>query len=104
MPLLPENIDAEAGFITERITAITGAAGQIIVNEASIALYQRERNLFRLKWSERVDWRVDKDRLQFAIILHLQRMAHGKIQVGDAVISFQHRRQNPIEIGNSHRF
>ena len=103
MSLLPENIDAEARFVAERITAIAGAAGEIIVDETPISLDQGERDLLRLIRRERVDRRVDEDRLQFAVILHLQRMADGKIEIGDAVVGLQHRGQDPVEVGNSHR-
>ncbi len=103
MALLPENIYAETRFVVERIAAIAGAAGEIIVNQAAVSLHQGERDLLRLIGSERVDRRIDEDRLQFAEIFHLQRMADGKIQVGDAVVGLQHRRQNSVEIGNSHR-
>ena len=103
MSLLPENVHAKTRFVVERVTAIAGAAGQIIVDQAPISLHQRERDLLGLIRSQRVDRRIDKDRLQFAEIFHLQRMADGKIEIGNAVIGLQHRGQNFIEIGNSHR-
>ena len=40
MSLLPENVDAEARFIVERIAAIARAARQIIVNQPAISLHQ----------------------------------------------------------------
>ena len=104
MTLLSENIHAETRFVFEGITAITGATSKIVVDEPPIPLHQRERNLFRLERCQRIDRWVDKDRLQFAIILHLQWMADGKVQIRDAVIRLQHRGQDSVEIGNSHRF
>jgi len=40
---------------------------------------------------------------EFAEILDLHGMAHGKVQVRDAVVGLQHRGQDFIEIGNSHQ-
>ena len=102
MSLLPENIDAETRFVAERVTAIAGAAGEVIVNQAAIALHEGERDLLRLIRSERFDRRIDKDRLQFAEVFHLERMADGEIEIGDAVVGLQHRGQNFVEIGYSH--
>ena len=89
--------------MAERITAIAGAAREVIVNQAPISLHERDRDLLRLIRRQRFDRRIHIDRLQFAIIFHLHRMAHGKIQVRDAFVGFQHRGQDSIEIGNSHR-
>ena len=91
MSLLPENVHAKAGFVPERITAVAGAAREIIVNQPAISLHEREGDLFRLIRRQRFDWRVHEDRLQFAKIFHLHRVAHGKIQIRDAFVGFQHR-------------
>ena len=102
MALLAENIDAETRFVAERVAAIAGAAGEIIVDQAPISLHESERELFGLIGRERFDRRVDKDRLQFAEIFDLQRMTDGKVEIGDAVVGLQHRGENFVEIGNSH--
>ena len=47
MSLLPENIYAETRFVAERITAIAGAAGEIIVNETPISLHQASARFAR---------------------------------------------------------
>src|SRR5437867_382177 len=102
MSLLPEDIDAEPGFIVERVTAVARAAGQIIVNQTPIALHERECDLLGLIGRERLDRWIDIYRLELAEVLHLQRMTDGKIQVGDAIVSLEHRRENFIEIGGPH--
>ena len=92
MSLLAKNINAEAAFLIERVTAIARAGGQIIVNQTAISSQERERDLFRLIRCEGFDGRIDIDRFQFAEILDLKGGANRKIEVGDAVIGFQHRR------------
>ena len=102
MALLPENVDAETRFIAERITAIAGTTGEIIVDQPPVPLHQRQRDLLGLVGRERLDRRIDIDRFELAVIFALKRVADRKVQVGDAVISLEHRREDFVEIGNSH--
>src|SRR6266404_3976719 len=92
MSLLPKNIDAETGFIVERVTAIARASSQIVVNQTAIPLHEGEGDVFRLVGSERFNRRIDRDRFQLTEIFDLRWVADRKIEVGDAVIGFQHRR------------
>ncbi len=62
MSLLPENIDAETGFIVKRVTAIARASSQVIVNQPAISLHEREGNLLRLIGSKCFNRRIDKNR------------------------------------------
>src|SRR6266404_9359936 len=92
MSLLPKNIDAEPGFVVERVTAIARAASHIVVHQTAIPLHEGEGDLFRLIGTERFDRRIDRDWFELTEIFDLRRMANRKIEVGDAVIGFQHRR------------
>ena len=91
MALLPENVDAEPRLVVQRIAAIARPTREVIIDQPPISLHQGERDLLGLIRCERYDRRLDVDRLQFAKILDLHRMAHRKIQVRDAVVGLQHR-------------
>src|SRR2546428_9432500 len=103
MPLLPEDVDAKTSFIAERIAAVAGAGGEIVVDEAPISLHETKCNLLGLIRSEHFNWWIDIYRFQLPEIFHLQRMAHGKVEVGNAVVSLEHGRQDSVQIRNSHR-
>ncbi len=92
MSLLPKNIDAETGFIVERVTAIARASSQIVVNQTAIPLHEGDSDLFRLVGSERFNRRIDRNWFELTEIFDLKRVADRKIKIGDAVIGFQHRR------------
>src|SRR5204863_880858 len=79
VPLLLENVHAKTRLVTEGVTAIAGAAGEIIVNEAAIALHKGERNLLSLVGRQRLDRWIDIDRFQLAKILDLERMTDRKV-------------------------
>lgn len=102
MALLPKDINSETRSAFEEIAAIASAAGQIIVDEAAISLHQRERDLFRLIGSQAFDWWIDIHRFEFAPIFHLKWMANGEIEIGDTAVGLEHRRQNFVQIWNSH--
>ncbi len=76
---------------SKRVAAIARTAREIVIDQPAIALHEGQRDLLGLIGRERFDRRVDEDRLQFAEVLDLQRVADGKIEIGDAVIGFQHR-------------
>src|SRR5204863_9498104 len=103
MALLPKNVYSESRLLIQRIAAVARATRQVIVNQSPISLHQSQSDLLRLIRRERFDWRIDIDWLQFAEVLDLHWMPHGKIQVRDAVIGLQHRGQDSIKIRNSHR-
>src|SRR6266705_1654793 len=90
MSLLPKNIDAETGFIVQRVTTIARASSQIVVNQTAIPLHESEGDLFRLVGSECFNRRIDMDRFELAEIFDLKWMADRKIEIGDAVVGFQH--------------
>jgi len=100
--LLPKNVNAKAGLIAKRIAQITRTTGEVIVNQPTVALHQGKRDLLRLVRSKRFDRRIDIYLFEFAEVLHLQGMAGGKIEIGDATISLQHGRKDFVEIGYSH--
>src|ERR1700736_4465466 len=98
MALLAEDADTKTRFLVKRITAIARTRGQVIVNQATIALHNRERDLLGLVWSKRFDRRINVNWFEFAEIFHLQGVTYGKIKVGNAVICFQHGRKDLVEV------
>src|SRR5262249_45595830 len=102
MTLLSENVYSETRLAFERVTAIARSAGKIIVNQAPVPLHQCESDLLRLIRSQALDRRIDEDWFEFSPIFNLKRVANGKVQVGDARVSLEHRGQNLVEIRKSH--
>ena len=54
MALLPEDVDAKARFVVQRVAAIAGTAREVIVDQAAIALHECERDLLGLIRRQRV--------------------------------------------------
>src|SRR3979411_2117275 len=102
MALLAKNADAETRFLGQRITQIARPSGEIIVNQTTIALHEGERDRLRFIGSQRFNRWIDIYRFEHAEILYLQRVTDRKIEVGDAIVGLQHRREDLIEIRCSH--
>ena len=100
--LLAKNADAETRFVSKGIATIAGTGRQVIINQTPIALHDGEGNLLGLIGSERFNRWIDINLFELTEIFDLQWMTHRKVEVGDAVVGFQHRRKNLIEIGYSH--
>ena len=63
---LGEDIDAETRLLSERVGTVTGSRLDQIFRQAAVAVDDVERDDLGLKRREPIDWRLDRDRRQFA--------------------------------------